>query len=78
MLDQLRMLLLAAGATYMVFRIGSFLCSLLRGYRVWVLERRMWRDAEHPGSERHVRWQDTGDTCARDAGAFSTRKFSDS
>lgn len=78
MLDQLKMLLLAAGAAYLVFRIFSFLRSLVHGYRLWVFEREMVDDPAHPGSGGHMHTEDTENTCARDSRAFPTREFLDS
>lgn len=75
--DQLKMLLLAVGTTYLVFRIGHFLRSLLHAYRLWVVRCRALDDLDHPGSGDPVQRLDIDDTCTRDSGEFSPREFSD-
>jgi hypothetical protein len=78
MLDLLKMLLLAVGATYLLFRVGCLLRSLIHAYLLWVSDCKTLNDLDHSEPEGQVGWRDSNAPCTRDSGVFSTREFSDS
>jgi hypothetical protein len=76
--DLLKMLLLAVGATYLLFRVGCLLRSLIHAYLLWVSDCKTLDDLDHSEPEGQVGWRDRNAPCTQDSRSFSTREFFDS